>query len=115
MRIDNGYVVLADGTRLKAISGGGGGMGAGAGAGGGGGGMGAMAGAGQNIDWTFGQKEVYDDRVSRELTLLDRLIRATPNAGSSSVNRGQTPDYQPVRSWDPQNILRLLLSFNPGR
>jgi hypothetical protein len=102
-----GFVVLADGTRLKAISGGQGGMGAGAG----GGGMASAAGAGQNIDWTFGQKEVYDERVKREMGLLTSLIRNTPPG--ANVNTGQTPGAaQRAQTWDPSSILALARLFS---
>ena len=73
------------------------------------GGAGAQQGLGMasNIDFTFGQKGVYDDKTKRELALLQSLIGASGH--SPSVNQGQTPGAAQFKGgWDPAMIARLL-------
>ena len=106
MVIENGYVVLEDGTCLRAICGGGEGMGTGGGATG----AGAAQGVGgmSNVDLTFGQGKVYNEKVGRELALLQALIGASAGR-SPGVNTGQTPGPAQFRGgWDPSMILKLL-------
>jgi hypothetical protein len=90
-----------NGERLRAI----------AGAQGGDANTGAAMGAGQNIDWTFGQKGVSDEKVERRMKLLLKLIGS--NQGHSP-NTGQSPGPTPVASWDPRQAMGLM-SFGGGR
>lgn len=85
-----------------------------AGGGGGGGGAGAALGGMSNIDFTFGQKGVYDDRTKKELAMLMGLIGASAGAGSKSVNQGQTPGAAPIQSWNPGMLISLARLFGVG-
>jgi hypothetical protein len=78
-----------------------------AGAQGGGTAQGA-AGAGQNIDWTFGQKGVWDEKTKRRMDLLTKLIGS--NSGQPTT-QGQSPGATPVSSWDPRQIMQMLNTF----
>jgi hypothetical protein len=76
----------------------------------GGGTVAGAAGAGQGIDWTFGQKGVYDDKTKRKMELLKALIGS--NTGTP-VNPGDSPGPTKTSAWDPNSIMRLL-SFVSG-
>jgi hypothetical protein len=86
-----------NGERVRSI--------AGAQGGAGGGTMQGAAGAGQNIDWTFGQKGVWDEKTERRMKLLLGLIGS--NRGHSP-NQGQSPGATPVASWDPRQAMGLM-------
>ena len=107
MQIENGYVVLEDGTRLKAISGGGSMMGGG---GGGGGDMAGAAGMGSSMDWTFGQGKVWDEKTKRQMQLLHDLIGASGGAGAHSTASAQSVPPAQVHPMVPF-ILSHLLGF----
>lgn len=85
----------------------GGGAGAGAGAGGGGD-MAGAAGMGSQMDWTFGQGKVWDEKTKRQMQLLTSLIGAR-NAGAP-VNSGQTMSPTQIHPAIPF-ILSQLLGF----
>lgn len=90
-------------------------MGQGAGGAGGGGGTGGgaagAAGAAQNIDFTFGQKGVYDDRTKKELALLLGLISASGNQGTKTTAQGSSPAPVQATPWNPQVLMSILNSF----
>ena len=69
-------------------------------------------GMGSSMDWTFGQKGVWDDKMKRKMALMMQLIGS--NRGSQVVP-GQSPGPTKVDSWDPSLILKLLSFAGGGR
>ena len=107
-QIEGSHVVFADGTRRPAITGGGEGGGSGAGAA-------SAMGSAQNIDFTFGQKGVHDDKTKKELAMLMSLINASGSAGSKSVNTGQSIAPAQANGWTPQMLMSFMRMFGqPG-
>lgn len=69
-------------------------------------------GMGSSMDWTFGQKGVWDDKMKRKMALMLQLIGS--NHGSQVVP-GQNPGQTKVDGWDPSIIMKLMSFVGGGR